>query len=446
MILILKGYSQSRVITLDEFITSTCKNDSTFQYILMDKLFLEYREILSFQPSEVFLDVGGSYGVSFDFDHYPQLNVSITKLFAQSSSSIVLSGKSAYLGNSRQNSFGIDYNINFIKNAFGRLYKLQKEKAAFSRKIVEYQILQTYESYLYSLITNYYDWLETYSVMLAAHVSYLEGEKLLENIEKKKKYYIAYQIDVDKAKLQLLNKREKVRRLKESFSQFTIQIAYSIGDSLKADLIPDTINAYYDLANDIEEKIHNTPFDSTRSGKMFVALEQEDSLDFYLNMEDLLPSLTGFGSLIVGERDGEILSNSTISTGVKLSLPIKKEHQKANVEISKLNLRKNALEMSNEKSLLTLQLSKLQSAMRYEKESIEVSQERLELAEIIHQAELKDYQNGRSSLNDLIQALNTIQENRLSKITAKIELARKRLEVMELLDLLITEKDMINAN
>ena len=56
-------------------------------------------------------------------------------------------------------------------------------------------------------------------------------------------------------------------------------------------------------------------------------------------------------------------------------------------------------------------------------------------------AEERDYQNGRSSLNDLIQSLNTIQSNRLFKTNAKIELAKKRIMILEQLDMLVTKID-----
>lgn len=432
-------FSQSKIIKLDEFIDASCKNDPAFQYILADKLFFEYQKTLSVPVKEILFDATGSYGINFEADHFPLLRASLKNLFPDNGSKLELFLESSYSGGIRRNSLGLTYNIEFIKNAFGRTHGVYHKKAKLNESIALYQILQTYEAYLSSLIFDYFDWLKAYNNMLSANISYNEGLKLLENVEKKKSYYIAYQIDVDKAKLQVADKREKLRAAQESFANFSIGIAYSLGDSLNSDVVPDTMNSDNGFNRIAENIIDSIPFDSTRSGKIFSDMMILDSMDMLLAMEELLPSFTGFGSFVVGERDGDMLSNTIVSTGVTLSFPFKKTHKKAEIEMVKLDKKKISINAGNVKSTLLMNLAKLKSDIKFEKESIEMSEERLKLSEKVFEAEQKDYQSGRSSLNDLIQALNTIESYRLFMSNAKIELAKKRLMILDALDLLVTE-------
>lgn len=129
---------------------------------------------------------------------------------------------------------------------------------------------------------------------------------------------------MDKAKLQAVDKRELLRSAEENFKNMSIQIAYSFGDSLDAIIIPDIENYTFNNSENAESLIKSVEYDSTRSGKIFNSMLGLDSLDMILAMEDLLPSLTGFGTFEVGERDGNIRSNTTFSTGVTLSIPFKR--------------------------------------------------------------------------------------------------------------------------
>lgn len=435
----MEKYSDARIVSLDEFIKNVCKNDPAFQFILSDKLTLEYDKILSVPVEKLFLEAAGSYGVDFEFNHYPNLKTSIKKLMPYSGSSLEAYLEAGYYGNYRKDALGITYNIEFIKNAFGRTHGLYHKKAKMAEDIALFQILQSYESYLSKLILYYYDWLKSYNKMLAANLSYQEALKLLENVEKKKKWYIAYQVDVDKAKLQAVDKKELLRSAEEEFKNTSIQIAFSFGDSLNVKIIPDIENYTFTKAESAESLATSMSFDSTRSGEIFKTMQDMDSLEILLAMEDLLPSLTGWGNFEFGERDGDVLGNTIVSTGVTLSLPFKKTHENAKIEKIKEERKQVAINASNVKEALLLNLAQLASDISFDKESIAISEERLELSEKIFEAEVKDYQSGRSSLNDLIQAQNTIQNNRVVKFNTGIDLAKKRVMILEALDILVTE-------
>jgi outer membrane protein TolC len=85
-----------------------------------------------------------------------------------------------------------------------------------------------------------------------------------------------------------------------------------------------------------------------------------------------------------------------------------------------------------------MRFAQLRASIESQKEAIQLAEQRLELAKSILKAEQEDYLYGRTSLNYLIQALNTRQANRLLITKARLDLARLRLEALELLDQLVT--------
>lgn len=429
--------SSVKVLSINEFIRVSCEKDLAFAYILSDKLTLEYEGKLAVPVEKLILEATGGYGVSFTGEHYPNIDITLKKLMPRTASSYKVYGSSSYSGSIRSSSFGFTYNIDFIKNAFGRTYDIEERKAELNKKIALAQILQSYESYLSDLISYYYDWLKAYRTKISAEISHDEALKLLENVKKKKRWHIAYQIDVDKAELQAINKKKQMLAAKGAFKELTIRIAYSFGFPLDQEFLPDTLNSIYQSTKNAELMINESAFDSSRTGKIFISLKELNSLNVILAAEELLPTLTGYGNVEFTERDGDILENSTISTGVSLSFPFRKEHEKLDIERLKVEKQKLSMNAENVQEVQKLNLALIASDIENSKTNIEVIEQQLEFSEKIYKAELKDYESGRSSLNDLIQAQNSIHTNRLVKFNTQMEIAYKRLKILDVLDLLV---------
>jgi outer membrane protein TolC len=260
----------------------------------------------------------------------------------------------------------------------------------------------------------------------------------------KKSSYIAHQVDVDKAMLQVADKQDRVRQTQAAFDAATIRVAYSMGQPLDAMLIPDTTEAYTSLTEGAEERLSPITFDSTRTGKIYTTLYQRDSLSIERAAENVLPSLSAYGGIGFAEGGGSFTENTRIMAGVDFSFPFKKEREKAYVELARIDQRKIALESRSTRGAITMRFTQLRSSIVFQKEAIELAEKRLELAQSILKAEQEDYLYGRTSLNYLIQALNTLQSNRLLITEARLDLARLRLETLELYDQLITETEIDN--
>ncbi len=424
-------------VSLNSFITSACAHDSTFQELLIDTLRLRYAEKLALTPEELLIDVTGEFGVTLGGEIEPEAQVMLTQLFPKKGSTLKGSVRSTKLASGTQrNELEVIYSVDILRNAFGRIETVQSGIVGLESDIVRYQILQAYELYLKELVLAYYNWLQAYGEHLSALASVKEGHKLLQNIQAKKHRYIANQVDVDKARLQVINKAERVRATLETYQKQSIRIAHAMGKELTTAISPDTINAVTFYQKQVEENLSSFSFDSTRTAKIYAALHISDSLKIEVIKDGLQPSLSLYGGINVS--DDSPSENAKLMAGLTLSFPMYQTHKKAEIETIKIDQRQTSLSSKNVQSKLNMKLTQIQYSMGSKRKAIVIAEEKRALSESILKAESEDYLYGRVSLNDLIQALNTLQTNRLNSVNTRIELARLWVEALDLSDQLIT--------
>jgi chromosome condensin MukBEF ATPase and DNA-binding subunit MukB len=94
------------------------------------------------------------------------------------------------------------------------------------------------------------------------------------------------------------------------------------------------------------------------------------------------------------------------------------------------------------RTALRADLGELAERLSAQRRAVELARERLALSEAILEAENREYSFGRTDINDLIQALNTLQESRFAAISQAIRLDALRVEWLRLTDRLVTKKDL----
>jgi outer membrane protein TolC len=435
-----KASAGTAMVTLNRFIESSCRHDTAFQEILIDELRLRYSEVLALPSQDWILTMGGEYGVTLGGGLEPEAQVSLDKLFPLRGSAFQAgassTGSRSY---GRVNELSAVYSVDVLRNAFGRSQRMRAHIAGIESRVARYQILQAYESYLAALVQAYYAWIKAHDEFLAAQASLGESNRLLESIRKKKARHIAYQIDVDKAHLQVVDKEERVRQTGEAFAAATMRAAYSMGEPLDAALIPDTTTGYLRFTAGAEGDLEELAFDSTRTGRIYAELYRRDSLSIARAVDDLLPALSVYAGVGLSDEGGVFADNARISAGVSMSLPFKKSRETALVEVARIDRQQTMLRGRSVRGTMTMRFAQLRSAIASQKRAVSLAEQRLELAKSILAAEEEDYLYGRTSLNYLIQALNTLQSNRLLIVNSRLELARMRLDALDLLDRLVTE-------
>lgn len=438
-----------KTLTMDEFIKAAVKNDEAFEEILTAELALKYKKDLVLPAKDLILSVKGRHEFFLNQDRSdPRIAVSLSKLFPYAGSEI----SAEYSATPYSSAEGVSSAIAFYlsqpiaKNAFGRATILQDKITGAETDIAGYQIIEAYEDYLASVIVTYYNWYLAFENLKIGNSSYEQSLKLLENIKKRQTSNIALPIDVNKVKIQVLGKKENLIALEKEYDENLNLIKQAIrykGEALIEPVIP------FELSKTkiAFEKEYKKFTDLSRTYDILKLLEKKSSLNIDRYADNLLPSTNLlFGYEIDGEDFGVKGSDSNLYAGVSVKWQFLNQAGKANHETAKIS--DKAIRLSNKSKYAELEtdLKNLFLQIEREKKLIETSDEKINLSKLILADETVNYSYGKVSLNDLIDAVNRIDDNNFNKLNHLIRYKILMTEWLRITDQLVSAKKLALKN
>jgi len=434
--------TKPRLLPLEDFITLASKNDANFEEILIDELKLKYKRLLTMPARDLVLSLKSQYDVILYKDRGNIENtVSLSKLFPLTGTEISAEYETSLNSSTYKVSSEFSAMISqpIARNAFGRNAQLLDKIMGLEVDIANYQIVEAYEDYLAALIQMYYNWYSAYENVKTAENSYNENLKLLENIKERQKYKIALPVDVNKISLQVAAKKEALVSLENKYTEYLNMVKESIRYDSVDKLEPGAPSTYEHVAIDFEPD-HEMFVKKSRTIKVLGLLEDKSSLEVDKYADELLPSI----DIIAGySRKGaghDIVDNEeTVYAGMSMDWPLPGEVEQATYQDSKIDLKKTKLSTENVSLRLNTNLKNLYNQIEREKELISLAQEKVDLATSIVEDDRKNYSLGRLTLNDLIDEVNKLENNKFNKIFHEIELKRLTMEWLRLTDQLVKE-------
>jgi len=445
----LNAYAKEEIkkITLEEFIKRVCRKDTAFQQILIDELKLKYEKAINLPAKDLVVEIESKYNFLLQFEEEDTENsLSLSKLFPYAGTEISAEYSSSIASLTRRVTSDVTLELSqpIAQNAFGRNRRLLDKITGIEIEVAKYQIAEAYEDYLASLITLYYDWHSAYENLRTAQNSYEENLKLLGNIKERQINKIALPIDVNKITLQVLGKKENIITRQKQYNDYLNMIKEVLRYEESALLEPKESLLYADLDIDFFDKYESFKI-SSRTALALKLLEDKSSLEVDEFADELLPSINLlFGYAWEGSGHDISVSKKTAYTGMSVDLPLPGQVERANYEISKIDSRKQKLSFQTTHQRLYTNLKNLNNQMLKEKELIVVAKEKIKLAEAVVKDEKENYSLGRSTLNDLIDEVNKLEDNKFNKITRDIQLRKLIVEWLRLSDSLIKESDILN--
>jgi len=444
------AYAQEpRVITLKEFIETACQKDIYFQQILIDELKLKYSKALALPAGDLVVEVEGKHKFLYNPDEEGlEDSVTLTKLFPYIGTEISAEYTSSIATSSRKVTSDITFELSqpIAQNAFGRNTRLLDKITGIEIDVARYQIAEAYEDYLASLISLYYDWYSAYENLKTASNSHKENLKLLENIKEREKNKIALPIDVNKVTLQVLAKKENLITRRNDYSNYLNEVKDTLGYEKEALIEPCEPVLYGDLSVDFDSD-YETFKTSSRTSKVLKLLEDKSSLEVDKSADELLPSINLlFGYKREGDKYGIEDAEKTAYTGMSIDWPLPGKEERAEYETSKIDFDKQKLSTETTTDRLFIDLKNLHEQMQKEKALIAAAEEKITLAENIVKDEKRNYSLGRSTLNDLIDEVNKLEDNKFNKITHSVQLRKLINEWLRLSDSLIKESDVLSKS
>jgi outer membrane protein TolC len=267
--------------------------------------------------------------------------------------------------------------------------------------------------------------------------------RLLENIRERQKYKIALPVDVNKVRLQVAAKEENLITLKNSYTEYLNLIKESIRYDEEKELKPQAPPVYKNTMIDFE-KDYSKLYADSRTSRILKLLEDKSALEVDKYADELLPSIDIIaGYSVEGGRYDMIEDREhMVYAGLSMDWPLPGEVEHARYETSKIDRRKTKLSSENIHLRLRTNLKNLNDQIVREKELISMAQERIDFAQSIMDDERKNYSLGRTTLNDLIDEVNKLEDNKFNKIFHEVELKRLVVEWLRLTDNLVDKADV----
>lgn len=437
--------SAHSLLSLDEFIRLAATRNTVFEAILIDELILKYQKDLRLPPDDLILSVKQQYEVYFSQGREDSAtSIGLSQLFPHQGTEVSLSYDVGSSLNSADSIGELSLSISqpIARNAFGRSTKLLDKIVGLEVDIARHQIVEAYEDYFAAITAVYYTWYEDYANLGIGQSSYSENLKLLDNIKKRRARKIAVAIDVNKVELQVLSKKERVIELEEKLKSSLNVIQTIIRQKEDERLIPVKPKLPTSLAKPFDS-LYKEFSNASRTFQVLKILEQKSALQVARDADDLLPSINVIAGYEVRGKDYNIEnSDDFFYAGVSVEWPFTNKVESAEHQVSKILADKSQLTTQNTYFRLYTQLNNLYLQIEREGRLIKIAEKKIRLARAVLKDETDNYSYGKVTLNEYIQAVNFLDNNRFNKVLHE-SLRNKLLnEWQRLTDQLVSRKDI----
>ncbi len=436
--------AKPETLPLARFVKLACRRDTSFQKILIDQLYVKYKTALELPARDLVLSARGRYQVALtpNVSQGVTGNVSLSKLFPETGSEVTAGGGASLTGGGLRPDLSFTFSQDIAQNAFGQNARLQRRITETQKRIIEHQIVEAYEDYLASLIKVYYDWFSAYTNLQATRNVYRDSQKLLREVRDKQRRHIARPVDVDKVRLQTLSRRETLINHRNAWKKYSRTVHSAVGEKTAGRFTPASPTLYR------AEKLSLTGsaaklFAGSRTYRVLSLTEKKADLYTQKVIDDLLPSArlqTGY------EYDGaDTEPVQRLFAGISLDMSIPNEKKRAAAETARLDRKKSALSTAARKTELRRTLINLQADMAREKALSKIAEQKSALSRKVAASEKRDYNFGRASLNNLIQAVNDAEDNRTQAVNHAMRYNILSVEWLRLTDRLVERRQVLEG-
>lgn len=439
--------AKEQVLPFSKFLEMATTHDTEFEHILIDALTLKYQKTLRLPAKDLVLSIKQQHEFYLSQDrNSPATTMGLSKLFPLSGTELAVGYQVGESLSSAQKTSALSFTIAqpIAENAFGRNTRLLDKIVGLEVDIARHQVVEAYEDYMAAIIAAYYMWHENYENVLIASASYDENVKLLESMKDREQQKIALSIDVNKVRLQVLAKKDRLTELEEKYKNSFNTIARIIRSEEKNLYVPSPTEPLGTLKESFTDLFKNFT-DTSRTFSVLKKLEDKSTLVVAQDADDLLPSI----SIIAGyKKSGDDYDlrhdEDLLYAGISMEWPFVDHVAKAGHDVSALRNKQQKLTTVNTYYRLYAQLMSVYLQIERESKLITIAEERISLAKAILDDESANYSFGKVTLNDYIQAFNNLDTNRFNKIAHDTQYRKLLVEWLRLTDTLVNKTE-INA-
>lgn len=430
--------AESATLTIKRFIELAEENDPSLKKILADEKKLRY--ILDAGlPSKEF-SVKADYQKGFskeDNNDTSVLTGSISKEFITSGTTVSVSRTETTQPDRKEEvtEFRIEQDV--FSNFFGRNTRTLRDSLLLEEETIRLEVLESFESYIASILSKYLDYQRSYLDVELANIALKDALRLQTNVRQKRNKNIATQTDVDKASLQVLQRKEDLLQRQRTYDQFREEIGQIVG----TEVLDKPSLRLFDLLFDFYKK-------SAKKSKsledliMFKVARFKNEIadkELVIARRENLPEISLYAGYDIdnSERFSSTVNRKETIIGMSLSLPIWDTVQRAAVEEAVLKHEKASLDLEIDRRDLQTQQNVLLVKLREQEQKREIIAEKVRLSERVVRDEKRRYNFGRINLDDLISLESDYIRFKFQQQSEELDLGKSIIEWLSLNDQLL---------
>ncbi|MCA9400014.1 MAG: TolC family protein, partial [Candidatus Omnitrophica bacterium] len=175
-----------------------------------------------------------------------------------------------------------------------------------------------------------------------------------------------------------------------------------------------------------------------RTFKILKQLEEKSSLAVDQNANELLPSIDLlFGYEVDGDDYAIRNEDQFLYAGVSLSWPVGDQVDRAELGVAQAELKKRKLTSLSTEFRLYTDIKNLTLQIDREKQLSEIAEEKIGIAQEILEDETENYSFGKVSINDYIDAVNVVDNNKFNHIRREVAYKKLLVEWLRITDQLV---------
>ena len=435
---------QSYSLGLNEYIQQLKTNDVEAEKILSQSLKVRFNKDLKMPNRQVLFNIKDEFGIQPDSDKTTsRLTAQATKSFVQTGTDINVSFTSNDLTDRKEQIQNFTLEQDLVRNSFGARNRKLNQVLNTENEIIKLQTTESYEDYILQKIYSYLDFQLTYQSLKTAEQLYKDTLDLQREILKRQKNNIADEVDVERVKLQIINRKKSVLDRKQNFNSQKINILKSLGRlDEKHNITPDKNIEFLNEKIDFQNQL-NSFWNSGRSIKILKLSEENSQHRIWIQKKDLLPKANILLGYNIDDSQRFTTQTNREETLVGLSLEFSLGDSVNNAEIKQAEYEKtqSKLELKAQSETLKAIFTELQSRIEIHNQKMKLLNQQVQSAKALLRGEKKRFKNGRTDLKTVIDSENLLADTEFEAIQQKIELAKTIAEWMSLTDTLVTDLD-----
>lgn len=433
----------SQALNLNEYLLLVKTNDAEVEKILNQSMKLRFNKELSMPNKRILFSIKDEFGIQPDSDKTTsRLSAVASKEFSSTGTDINLSFTSNDLTDRKEQVQSLVIEQDLIRNSFGVQNRKLEEVLSRENEIIKLQTEESFEDYLLTQIFNYLEFQLAFVSYNTSKKLYNDSLQLQKEVLKRKSKSIADSVDVERVRLQVLDRKKALLDREQTLNSIKIQVKRSIAklDHLNDKLTPSGtipyINDKTNYDNQLQEFLSNG-----RSLKILKLSQTNTEQRVWIQNKDLLPEaklLLGY-SIDDSQRFTTQTNREETLVGLSLEFSLGDSVNKAEIKQAEFNKAQAKLQHKIQSEKLKSVLYDLKSQIQIHRQKMKVLEQKIASARKLVRGEMKRFKNGRSSLETIIESENILADTEFEVIAHKIQMAKAVAEWKSLTDSLLSE-------